>query len=135
MAGVIRIAILANAANAIKGIKDTEKAAGGLSSKVGGLGSSLLGLGAGAVGIATVGAAFKSGVDEASKFQDAANQTAAAIAAVGAGSSLSVAAIQKQSAALETLTGAKIDENAATLAQNKFIRAGITNQAALTNAL
>lgn len=135
MSAIIKIAILANAANAVRGMRDTSDAAEKMGSKVTGSASKLAGLAAGAIGIGTVTAAFKVGADEAAAFQDAANQTTAALKTNANLHGLTAAQVQKNSAALESLTGAKIDENDATLAQDKLIRAGVTTQKGLQDAL
>jgi hypothetical protein len=138
MPGVIKIAILANAREAIANINKTGDAADGLGKKAknagGGL-KSLAGAAVAAGGVAVVGDALRDGVKEAGAFQDAANQTTSALKSNKSLHGLTAAQVQKSSAALESLTGAKIDENDATLAANKLIRAGITSQADLDRAL
>lgn len=135
MSSIIKIAILANAANAIKGMKETGKAADGMGEKVKGSAGKLVGLGLGAVGVGGVIDAFKAGADEAQKFQDATAQTNAALKSNANLAGLSAAQVQAQSAQIEGLTGAKIDENDATAAQNTLIRAGVRTQAGLNSAL
>jgi hypothetical protein len=135
MSAIIKIAVLANAANAIKGFRETSTAASTMGTKVSGGARQLAGLTAGAIGIGSLVGAFKTGADEAARFQDAALQTTAALKTNANLHGLTAAQVQKSSAALETLTGAKIDENDATLAADKLIRAGVTTQAGLQNAL
>lgn len=138
MPGVIKIAILANAREAIANINKTGDAADGLGKKAknasGGL-KNLAGAAVAAGGVAVVGDALRDGVKEAGAFQDAANQTTSALKSNKSLHGLTAAQVQKSSAALESLTGAKIDENDATLAANKLIRAGVTSQADLDRAL
>src|SRR5258708_2513392 len=105
MNSIIKIAIIAVAANAIKGFKDTEKAASGMGDKVTKSTSRLGGMVAGAVGISTVASAFKLGADEAQKFQDATNQTNQALATNTNLGNLNARTVQANSAAIETLTG------------------------------
>lgn len=138
MAGAIRIAILANARDAIRNINDTTRAAGDLGEKAKGAGGGLKKLAGAAVaagGVAVVGDALKDGVKEAGAFQDAAKQTTVALQSNAKLHGLTAEQVQKSSASLESLTGAKIDENDATLAANKLIRSGVTSQEALDRAL
>jgi phage-related protein len=138
MAGkAISIAILANARGALAEIKRTSDAAGKLETKAkGGLGLGKTAvLGAAAAGVGLLGVALKQGVDEASRFQDAGNAANSALKTNASLANLSVAAIQKNSAALEGLTGSKIDENDITLAGNQLIRAGVAGQGNYTRAL
>ena len=138
MAGTIKIAILANARAAIRGINDTSRAASDLGEKAKSAGGGLKKLAGAAIaagGVAVVGDALKDGVKEAGAFQDAAKQTTVALQSNSKLHGLTAAQVQKSSASLESLTGAKIDENDATLAANKLIRAGVTSQSALDRAL
>ncbi len=135
MGAVLRIAILANARQAIREFKDTEVAAGKMGTGVGGAGKKMAGLAIGAVGIGTVTEALSTGIKEASAYQDVARQTAQALATNGHLAGLTADEVQKNSAALESLTGAKIDENDATDAQNRLIRAGVQDRKILNQGL
>lgn len=135
MAATIRISIVAAARDAIKTLKETGNAADGMGTKLSSGAGKLAGMAAGAVGIGTLIGAFTDGAREAQAFQDAANQTSAALKTNAQLAGLSVTQVQSNSAALENLTGARIDENAATDAQNRLIRAGVATQQGLQNAL
>lgn len=135
MGAVLKIAILANARQAIGEFNKTEKAAGKMGSNVGGAGKKMAGLAIGAIGIGTVTEALSSGIKEASAYQDVARQTAQALGTNAKLAGLTADEVQKQSAALESLTGAKIDENDATDAQNRLIRAGVQSREILNKGL
>lgn len=135
MSAIIKISILADAANAIKGFNETGDHAESMGSRLKGAAKHVAGMAIASIGVGTVVEAFKTGVDEAGAFQEATNQTNAALKTNANLHGLNAAAVQQASAALETLTGAKIDENQATLVQDKFIRSGIANQKNLQDAL
>lgn len=137
MAAVIRINILATAKRAVgefrKVTREADKAGKGIKRGL------AIGAGVGAAGItagvAAAGVALKDGVSSAMKYQDAALQVTNALKNTKRAQGLTTASVQEASAALEDLTGAKVDENDATLAQAKFIRAGITDRKGLDRVL
>jgi hypothetical protein len=131
----IRIGILANARQAVGELKRTGTAADDLGKHTKKAGASIAAMATGAVGIGTIAVAFKTGVDEASKFNDATQQVTQALGTNKNLAGLTAAEVQKNSAAIETLTGAKVDENDASKAQATLIRAGISDRTQLSAAL
>lgn len=133
MAGTVRITVLADAGKAraeLRSVGDTAtKQARGVSK----LGSALKsGLVIGGTAAAATG--IKSAISSGIEYQKVLKQTSVALTANGKASGQSLAALKARAAAVESLSGATLDENDVLKGQQNLLRAGIQGEKAFGQA-
>lgn len=139
MAGkaTVAIAVVANAAKARSELDKTAKTADGMGKKLGKVGSALnkAALIGAAAGVAAIGVATKVGIEGAIGYDKALRQSSAALKANKHAGDLTLQSMRDRAAAIETASGATIDENESLAAQNALLRVGVSSSKAMDAAL